>query len=76
MNDIVMTSSTEPTPPLANETYLADCLQCDSEQAQYRFWQSHNGGCLNEHWSIQCPDCGFIDSDTAPAIQGDRILAM
>ncbi|WP_057262675.1 hypothetical protein [Duganella sp. Root1480D1] len=76
MNDTAMTLSTELAQALANETYLADCLKCNGEHAQYRFWQSPNGACLNDHWSIQCPDCGFRDSDTAPADRGEHIFAM
>ena len=76
MNELQMASSAEPTQAPANETYLADCLKCTSELAQYRFWHSQSGGCLNEHWSIQCPDCGFRDSDTARENQGESILAM
>lgn len=76
MNALEMTLSTEQAQALANETYIADCLKCNSEQAQYRFWQSPNGGCPNDHWSIQCPNCGFKDSDTAPADPGESILAM
>ena len=76
MNDTVMALSTQPAQALANETYLADCLKCGSERAQYRFWQSPNSALLDDHWSIQCPDCGFRDSDTAHANQGNRIRTM
>jgi len=76
MKELVMTSSTKRAQALVNETYLADCLKCNSEHALYRFWQSPNGGCPSDHWSIQCPNCGFRDSDTAPAKSGASILAM
>ena len=76
MNELEMTSNNDSTQAMANETYLADCLKCHSEHAQYRFWQSPNGACPDDHWSIQCPDCGFRDSDTAPANRRESILAM
>jgi hypothetical protein len=76
MNELEMTSSTEQAQTLANETYLADCLKCNGEHAQYRFWQTPNSDCSSDHWSIQCPDCGFSDSDSASASPGERILAM
>ncbi|GJI98156.1 hypothetical protein RugamoR57_48740 [Duganella caerulea] len=51
---------------MANETYIADCIRCSCEQAVYRLWQSLQCGSLFEHWSIQCPECGFKDEDDKP----------
>ena len=52
---------------LTDESSVADCVRCSSERAVYRLWQSQENGCIREHWSIHCPDCGFADEDTKPS---------
>ncbi|GJI98155.1 hypothetical protein RugamoR57_48730 [Duganella caerulea] len=48
---------------LDNETLIDACKECGGPICQYRFWETLDGGCINRHWSVYCPDCGFEDSD-------------
>lgn len=48
---------------LDDDTMVDDCEECGGLNCRYRFWQTLDGGCINTHWSIRCPDCGFSDSD-------------
>ncbi|WP_444847571.1 hypothetical protein [Duganella caerulea] len=66
MNESNSRSTPASAAPMANETYIADCIRCSCEQAVYRLWQSLQCGSLFEHWSIQCPECGFKDEDDKP----------
>lgn len=62
-------TNTEPgqATPLVDETHVADCLKCDNARATYRLWEAMERGHIVEHWSIECPDCGFVDDDAKPA---------
>lgn len=48
---------------LDDDIYEDECPQCKSNRASYRYWETNDGGCINLHWSVRCPDCGHEDSD-------------
>lgn len=66
METLISTAAAGHPVQLEDEAQVADCLKCTGERATYRLWQALEGNCVNEHWSIQCPDCGFEDDDRKP----------
>ena len=54
------------------EPYVADCIRCSSERAEYRYWETVGDDGVNEHWSVHCPECGYDDSDALSAMQRDQ----
>lgn len=48
---------------LDDHRYEDECPQCKGKRASYRSWETNDGGCLNLHWSVNCPDCGHEDGD-------------
>lgn len=48
---------------LDDDTYIDECEECGSPNCRYRYWQTLDGGSINQHWSSDCPDCGASDSD-------------
>jgi hypothetical protein len=67
MEDLEWKPGQGPSSLLTDESSVADCVKCSGERAVYRLWQSSEGGCTSEHWSIRCPDCGFMDDDATPS---------
>ena len=66
METLSSTTATGHPVQLVDETLVADCIKCPGGQAAYRLWQAMEDNSVNEHWSIQCPDCGFEDDDMKP----------
>ena len=48
------------------------CPQCQSNKAEYRYWETNDGGCINRHWRVRCPECGHRDSD--PFSEDDYVI--
>jgi hypothetical protein len=48
---------------LEDDSYEDTCPQCESGRAIFRSWETNDGGCINLHWSVYCPDCGHQDCD-------------
>lgn len=48
---------------LDDHCYEDECPQCKGKRASFRSWESCDGGCINLHWSVRCPDCGHSDCD-------------
>lgn len=67
MEDLELELGQDPSSLLTDESSVADCIKCSGERAVYRLWQSSEAGCISEHWSIRCPDCGFMDDDAKPS---------
>ena len=44
---------------LDNERFEAECPACLHERARYHSWESAESGTINQHWSIDCPACGY-----------------
>ncbi len=64
MGIIVFGSCVEPGGmELDDDSYEITCPKCASPYACYRRWETLDGGAINPHWRIQCPDCGHEDSD-------------
>ncbi|WP_147954085.1 hypothetical protein [Massilia sp. YMA4] len=47
---------------LAAISTISDCMKCPSERAQYDQWLTRENGQLMEHWSVNCPDCGYVNT--------------
>ncbi len=48
---------------LDDDRYEDECPRCQGKQARYRRWETVDGGSINLHWSVSCPDCGHEDCD-------------
>lgn len=48
---------------LDNDWVVGKCEACGGANCRNRFWRTLDGGAINPHWSSNCPDCGFEDSD-------------
>lgn len=48
---------------LDDRGYNDERPHCKGDKAVFRSWETNDGGCINLHWSVRCPDCGYTDCD-------------
>lgn len=64
MSTVVFGNGVEPGGmELDDERYPGECPGCGHEWARYRYWENADSGSINQHWSIDCPACGYCFPD-------------
>ncbi len=44
---------------LDDNQYYGGCPECKYEKAVHRNYDRVDGGCINQHFSIYCSNCGY-----------------